>query len=71
MGHSRGGDVNSIYTHVELPTLKDAIGRLDAWHTDKVRVLRTGSNHQPTHNEPSTERKDETDDRTQIATPVA
>ena len=29
MGHSRGGDVHSIYTHIELPTLRDAIHRLD------------------------------------------
>ncbi len=39
MGHSRGGDVNSIYTHIELPTLRDAINRLEAWHTEKVRTL--------------------------------
>ena len=32
MGHSKGGDVHSLYTHVELPTLRDAIARLEAWH---------------------------------------
>ena len=41
MGHSRGGDVNSIYTHVELPTLREAISRLEAWHTARVRALET------------------------------
>jgi integrase len=71
MGHSRGGDVNSIYTHVELPTLRDAIVRLDTWHTDKVRALRAGHNNQTTHNEPAKERKDEMDDRKQLATPAA
>ena len=37
MGHSRGGDVQSIYTHIELPTLRDAIRRLETWHAEKVR----------------------------------
>jgi integrase len=41
MGHSRGGDVNSIYTHLELPTLREAIRRLEAWHTEKVHSLET------------------------------
>jgi integrase len=39
MGHSRGGDVNSIYTHIELPTLRDAIHRLEAWHSEKLHAL--------------------------------
>lgn len=41
MGHSRGGDVHSIYTHIELPTLRDAISRLDAWHMGKVHSLQS------------------------------
>lgn len=41
MGHSSGGDVNSIYTHIELSTLRDAIRRLDDWHAEKVRSLAT------------------------------
>jgi integrase len=43
MGHSHGGDVHSIYTHVELPTLRDAIARLDAWHSAKVSSLTTSA----------------------------
>ncbi len=39
MGHSRGGDVNSIYTHVEIATLREAIKRLEVWHTEKVHSL--------------------------------
>jgi integrase len=39
MGHSRGGDVNSIYTHLELPTLREAIRRLEVWHDEKVRSI--------------------------------
>jgi integrase len=39
MGHSGGGDVHSMYTHIELPTLRDAIQRLEAWHTAKRRAL--------------------------------
>jgi integrase len=39
MGHSRGGDVQSIYTHIELPTLRDAVHRLETWHAEKVSSL--------------------------------
>jgi integrase len=42
MGHSSGEDVNSIYTHVELPAKREAIRKLEAW----VR------NQQPTEPEP-------------------
>jgi integrase len=31
MGHSMGEDVNSIYTHVELPVKRAAIQKLEAW----------------------------------------
>jgi integrase len=31
MGHSSGEDVNSIYTHVELPVKRDAIRKLERW----------------------------------------
>lgn len=31
MGHSSGEDVNSIYTHVELPLKREAIRKLEAW----------------------------------------
>ena len=46
MGHSRGGDVHSIYTHVELPTLREAISRLDAVARGKGprSSIRRGSN---------------------------
>ena len=41
MGHSRGGDVNSIYTHIELPTLREAIRKLELWHMEKLRTIET------------------------------
>jgi integrase len=41
MGHSKGGDVHSLYTHVELPTLRDAIRRLEAWRSAKLSSLTT------------------------------
>jgi integrase len=55
MGHSGGGDVHSLYTHVELPTLREAIKRLEAWHTAKLcslvenpgEVLQLPPNHHP------------------------
>lgn len=31
MGHSSGEDVNSIYTHVELPQKREAIRKLEEW----------------------------------------
>jgi integrase len=31
MGHSSGEEVNSIYTHVELPAKREAIRKLEAW----------------------------------------
>ncbi len=31
MGHSNGEDVNSRYTHVELPAKREAIRKLEAW----------------------------------------
>jgi integrase len=43
MGHSHGGDVHSLYTHVELPTLRDAIARLEAWHSAKLSSLTTNN----------------------------
>jgi integrase len=39
MGHSGSGDVHSMYTHIELPSLRSAIERLEAWHTGKCRAL--------------------------------
>jgi len=42
MGHSSGQDVHSLYTHVELPQLRDAIRRLEAWHTAKLNAPPTG-----------------------------
>lgn len=41
MGHSRGGDVHSLYTHIELPTLREAIHKLDTWHGGKVQSLQS------------------------------
>jgi integrase len=41
MGHSRGGDVNSLYTHLALPTLREAIQKLETWHTEKICALET------------------------------
>jgi integrase len=54
MGHSRGGDVHSIYTHVELPLLRDAIHRLDVWHTSQVSALsQSQGDPSPAHSNPN------------------
>jgi integrase len=36
MGHSLGEDVNSIYTHIELPAKREAIRKLEAWLKTEV-----------------------------------
>jgi integrase len=41
MGHSSGDDVNSLYTHVELPVKREAIRRLEAWVEAERRNLGT------------------------------
>jgi integrase len=38
MGHSTGEDVNSIYTHVELPVKRDAVRKLEAWMAAQVQA---------------------------------
>ena len=31
MGHSRNEDTNDLYSQIELPTLREAIAKLEAW----------------------------------------
>jgi len=40
MGHSSGEDVNSIYTHVELPAKREAIRKLELWRAEQLARLR-------------------------------
>lgn len=76
MGHSRGGDVHSIYTHVELPTLREAIHRLDLWYAEKMRTLGTQQNSgeqdslPDNHNATPTESKGESHDEYEHRTPA-
>ena len=73
MGHSAGGDVNSIYTHIELPTLRGAIARLDHWHTERVRTLQsTGEANAAFHDtNATTQTEKESDDAIQPSNPAA
>jgi integrase len=52
MGHSSGEEVNSLYTHVELPVKREAIRKLEAWveaERKKVQQQETqGESHDPT-----------------------
>jgi hypothetical protein len=56
MGHSSGEDVNSMYTHVELPTKRRAIEALEAWYAQQLRELQKGEdqegNEKVTESEP-------------------
>jgi integrase len=38
MGHSTGRDINSIYTHVELPIKREAILKLEAWIAAQIQT---------------------------------
>ena len=40
MGHASGEDVNSIYTHIELPVKRDAIRKLEAWRETQLEAQR-------------------------------
>lgn len=42
MGHSSGEDVNSIYTHVELPAKREAVRKLEAWMETQIQQLAQG-----------------------------
>ncbi|MBV9762072.1 MAG: site-specific integrase [Acidobacteriaceae bacterium] len=40
MGHSIGSKIHSLYTHIELPTKREAIRRLEAWVNDQEQHLK-------------------------------
>jgi integrase len=44
MGHSSGEDVNSIYTHVELPAKREAIRKLELWIAQQRRTANKEKN---------------------------
>jgi integrase len=49
MGHSSGEDVNSIYTHVELPAKREAIRKLEAWvATQTIQLQSQGGTNDST-----------------------
>jgi integrase len=47
MGHSRNEDTNDLYSHIELPLLREAIAKLDAWHNDQLTLLEKEVNGKP------------------------
>jgi integrase len=47
MGHSSGEEVNSLYTHVELPVKREAIRKLEAWVEAQRRNHETESQGEP------------------------
>lgn len=46
MGHSSGEDINSIYTHVELPTKRRAMQMLEAWCVEQIELQKGGEPNQ-------------------------
>jgi integrase len=77
MGHSGGGDVHSIYTHIDIPVLREAIHRLDQWHAEKVRSQgalqnnREGISLLDNRNQQPTESKEQPDAGNETTTPAA
>ncbi len=39
MGHSRNEDTNDLYSHIELPLLREAIRKLEEWRTQEFQKL--------------------------------
>ena len=44
MGHSTGGTVHGIYTHVEFPAKREAIQKLEQWVTEQQQTLNKENN---------------------------
>ncbi len=59
MGHSSGEDVNSIYTHVELPVKRKAIAKLEVWVKEQTELQKGGKStnerEAPSVSDPSAE----------------
>jgi integrase len=47
MGHSSGEEVNSLYTHVELPVKREAIRKLEAWVEEQRKNVQTETEGEP------------------------
>lgn len=39
MGHSRNEDTNDLYSHIELPLLREAIRKLEEWHKTELQKI--------------------------------
>ena len=59
MGHSTGSKIHSIYTHIELPTKREAIRKLEAWVKDQPQQLKENQ-HADSKAERSERNPDET-----------
>ena len=62
MGHSFGDEVNSLYTHVELPVKREAIRKLEAW-VETQRANQHGEMQGEPHAEPEPIHRGDTDRR--------
>jgi integrase len=60
MGHSSGEEVNSLYTHVELPVKREAIRKLEAW-VEAERKNQEGETQGEPHDEPEPTHRGEPD----------
>jgi len=63
MGHSSGGEVHSIYTHVELPAKRKAISELEAWVKQQQEELRKEQEKKEKQNASTEERSESSGSR--------
>jgi integrase len=47
MGHSSGEEINSLYTHVELPVKREAIRKLEAWVATQRKNMQPETRGEP------------------------
>lgn len=53
MGHSTGGRVHAIYTHIELPAKREAIRKLERWVNEQQQQLNKENSNASTETERS------------------
>jgi len=57
MGHSSGEEVNSLYTHVELPIRREAIRKLEVWMEAERKKLQRQTEGEPHGKSESTDQR--------------
>jgi integrase len=54
MGHSRNEDTNDLYSHIELPLLREAIAKLEQWRQTQEKEVHNLNQQSETHHDAPT-----------------